>query len=86
MKKALSVLIAFLCFAVLFSSCSNKTGEDTTDEPSSAEAKSLPMFTDSLKIDLGKAKLYFTTDNKNSVLHSCIALGINAGDITSNFF
>lgn len=66
MKKALSVLIAILCFAVLFSSCSNKTGEDTTDEPSSAEAKSLPMFTDSLKIDLGKAKLYFTTDNKNS--------------------
>lgn len=67
MKKALSVLIAFLCFAVLFSSCANKTGEDITGEPSSAEEKSLPMFTDSLKIDLGKAKLYFTTDHKNSV-------------------
>lgn len=67
MKKALSVLVMFLSFAILFSSCAQQKAEDATGEPSSAESRSLPMSSDSLKIDLGKAKLYFTTDKKNSV-------------------
>ncbi len=68
MKKLTSVLTAFLVFTLLLSSCGGvKLSETAEEEPSSTETKSLPMSSDSLKINLGKAKLYFTTDSKNSV-------------------